>query len=197
MPIIIAISGISGAGKTTITNLLSKRLSASALYWDEFDEISQAPSDYVKWHEESKDYNAWRYDALAACLEKIKGGHEVICPATKKALLPTPYIIFDAPLLYKHEATGKFIDIAFYIDTPLDIALARRLIRELQDNELTKPALIKELRYYLDCSRPLFIDVSVKDSANHLIDGSLPIEQQLDLIMEKLPNTKIGALAPY
>jgi len=53
MTYIIGISGISGAGKTTLTSALCKRLKATALYWDDYGGISQAPHDYVKWYEES------------------------------------------------------------------------------------------------------------------------------------------------
>ncbi|HXW53424.1 MAG TPA: hypothetical protein VEL47_04880 [Myxococcota bacterium] len=40
---IIGISGISGAGTTTTTKALAEALNATALYWDDFDDISSGP----------------------------------------------------------------------------------------------------------------------------------------------------------
>lgn len=42
MPYIIWISGASGAGKSTIAKALAKKLNATVIYWDEYDEISKA-----------------------------------------------------------------------------------------------------------------------------------------------------------
>lgn len=83
---LIGISGISGAGKSILIKKLSETLQATTLFWDDFDEISKAPEDYVKWHESRRNYDDWVYEGLSATLEKLKDGQRVICPATKKEL---------------------------------------------------------------------------------------------------------------
>ncbi|MDP1881009.1 MAG: AAA family ATPase [Parachlamydiaceae bacterium] len=155
-PIVIGVSGISGAGKSTLIRKLAETLQATFLTWDDYDEISQSPKDYVKWYELSKNYDDWIYDDLANNLKKIKEGHEVICPATKKELYPTNYILFDAPLGYCHKATGKYIDFLICLDTPLDIALARRLLRDYRSHPEPQK-MLEDLNYYLAHSRPLYI----------------------------------------
>ena len=188
MPKIIGISGIGGSGKSTLTKALSKKLNATALYWDDFDEISESPSDYVKWYETSKNYNDWKYDALADVLKKLKSGEKVICPATKKELLPTDYVIFDAPLGRKHKTTGQYIDYCIFLDTPLDIALARRLLRNYRDkNNLNIADILLELDFYLASSRPLYeMDYQNKDQFDLIADGSLSTEKQVELILKLL-----------
>lgn len=42
---IIGISGIGGAGKSTLTQALGKALNATMIYWDDFDAISVEPDN--------------------------------------------------------------------------------------------------------------------------------------------------------
>ncbi len=171
-PIVIGISGISGAGKSTLIKKLAGTLKATFIMWDDYDVISQGPEDYVKWYEAGKNYDDWIYDDLANTLKKLREGCKVICPATKQELYPTNYIFFDAPLGYCHKATGKHIDYLIYLDTPLDIALARRLLRDYQSH-LEPQKMLEELNYYLAHSRPLYILNTEEKASDLIIDGSL------------------------
>jgi uridine kinase len=175
-PLIIGISGISGAGKSTLMKKLEQTLHATVIYWDDYDDISQSPEDLVKWYESSKDYDDWVYDDLGKTLKKLKTGEKVRCPATKKELTPTKYILFDAPLGYAHKATGKYIDFLICLDTPLDIALARRLLRDYQDHPEPQK-ILEELDFYLTHSRPLYMLPECRQG-DLLLDGSMSVEQQ-------------------
>lgn len=186
-PFVIAISGISGAGKSTLTSKLANTLKATALFWDEYDDISTGPEDYVKWYETSKNYDDWVYDDLANTLKKLKEGQKVICPATKRELFPTKYIIFDAPLGYCHTATGKYIDFLVCVDAPLDIALARRLIRDSR-NQPEAYNIIEELEFYLSHSRPLFILTPEERECDLLLDGALSLDELQQRILNTLQN---------
>lgn len=191
-PIIIGISGISGAGKSTLVEKLADALQATFLIWDDFDEISQQPEDYVKWYESSRNYDEWVYDDLANTLKELKKGHKVICPATKRELFPTNYILFDAPLGYCHKATGKYIDFLICLDTPLDIALARRLLRDYRSHSEPQK-MLEELDNYLTLSRPLYILSPEEKVCDLLIDGSMPVdkqEQQVLIALQKLKHKK-------
>lgn len=185
-PFIIGFSGISGAGKSTLVRELGKRLQTTALYWDDFDPISQAPLDYVKWFETSRNYEEWVYDELAHTLKQLKAGQTITCPATKQLLLPTKYILFDAPLGYCHKATGTLIDFLVCIDTPLDIALARRLLRDYQKNPHHEN-MMQELQLYLTLSRPLFILTPKEKQCDLLLDGSLSLDALCQNVLHSLP----------
>ena len=190
-PCVIGISGISGAGKSTLIKQLSKTLNATTLFWDDFDAISQGPDDYVTWYESSRNYDEWVYDDLACTLEKLKKAQTVICPATQQKLLPTAYILFDAPLGYCHKATGTYIDFLVCLDTPLDIALARRLIKDFEKN-LPSEKILQELKGYLSSSRPLFILTPEEKKCDLLLDGSLPVDEQFRKVIEVLGSAQNG-----
>jgi uridine kinase len=182
-PIIIGISGVSGAGKTTLARKLGESLHATTLFWDHYDAISKSPNDYVAWfHSAERNTNEWQYDALENVLGTLKSGKGLICPATDRQLSPTPYIIFDAPMGYRHQATGQYIDFLIFLDTPPDIALARRLLRDAEHQNI-----IKELQYYLSEARPLYIDsYKEREHCNLIIDGSLSTQEQATTVIGSL-----------
>lgn len=175
---IIGIQGIAGSGKTTLTQALGKALNATTLFWDDFDPISTGPSDYIEWFKTSRNHNDWRYEALAETLQSLKEGKSLTCPATQHALIPTEYIIFDAPLGYDHKATGQWIDFLVYLDTPPDIALARRLYRDYQPSaKRNHNDILEEISDYLESARPVFMAAyEMKDKADLILDGSQSIE---------------------
>lgn len=125
---IIGISGNMGAGKSTLTIELAKNLQSTYstfICWDDFDEISNGPADYIDWYKRGENYCEWDYKELATVLQCLKSGKTIIHPITKLDLQPTKYIIFDAPLGRLHKQTGDYIDTWVHIDVPLDVSLCR------------------------------------------------------------------------
>jgi len=188
-PFIIGICGISGSGKSAVTHSLAKQLNHSpVISWDDFEPTSEYPSDYVEWYKNSKDYSAWKTPVLAETLKKLKLGQIVKkSPATGQLLKPESFIIYDAPLGREHIETGKYIDFLIFLDTPLDIALIRRLKRDYLDGHNFDIKSIKhELELYENAARPLFLDSnSLKAGADLVIDATLPIQN----IVKKICNT--------
>ena len=186
--IVIGISAVSGGGKTRVASDLARSVvNASAVYFDDFDDTTEHPPDLRKWLADGGDYNAWQAPVLAEHLGKLKTGKTVGPDGS-----PLRHIVFDAPLGRAHAATGNFIDHMVFLDTPLDIALARRLLRDGWTDD-TKG----HLRRYLDWTKELFTHhiEQVAATADLVLDGTLPADVLVERIIAEfgLPGRMSGS----
>lgn len=179
---IIGISGNMGSGKTTLAKSLAKYLQATIISWDDFDDISKGPENYIDWYNRGQNYKEWDYKDLSYTIESLLQGKTTIHPVLKHELTPTKYIIFDAPLGRLHEQTGRYIDICIHIEVPLDVSICRWLLRDFSTADKTKEDLLNEIEFYLKHSRPLFIDDELKQSSDLIINGMLPIQKEIEEI---------------
>lgn len=171
-PFVIAISAVSGGGKTTVAKCLAERLpNSKVLYFDDFD--LHGPEDIPKWVEEGGDPHAWDLTPLfkafsAFCLES------------------PDFIVLDYPFLYGHAQMSEYIDLAVFIDTPLDIAMARRIIRNSEGR--SGEDVIEEMQHYLSRARPAYVDmlVKVKPQSDLIVDGVLPLPEIVEIISERI-----------
>jgi uridine kinase len=186
-PFIISIAAQSGGGKTTIVTALKERLANSAvIYWDDYGDEVDPKRDINDWAVDGFDCNEWNTQPVATDVERLLNE-------------PFDYIILDYPFGYLNECVGKYIDLTVFIDTPLDVALARRIIRDYtsrsQDNdfgladieELSLAGLDKELRWYLTHSRPTYAKMPEmhKSVSDLVVDGT----KTMDEIVEEIINS--------
>jgi len=174
-PFIVTIAAVSGGGKTTITNILSGRLSMSeAIYFDDFD--FDGPDDICEWVEQGAEYNEWN---LTPIINKVQ---DLIKDKNKK------YIIIDYPFSYLNKGMRDYIDFSIFIDTPLDIALARRLIRDF--NQSSIESIHNELEHYQNKGRKAYLEMlnSVKPNSDVVIDGTLPADVIVHYIINEINN---------
>ena len=141
-PKVIAISAVSGGGKTTVIKELARKYKKSKII--SFDDYTfpNTPRDYYQWSTNGADCNLWNLSPMLMDIQKA---------IQEKNL---DYIFLDYPFGYKNEQVGKYIDYAFFIDTPLDIALARRILRDYlrrDPNRYQMELPIKKLEEDLDC----------------------------------------------
>lgn len=180
----IGISGPSGGGKTTVTKALAGRMVDSvSLFFDEYDDLTIAPHSFEAWLTGDPDFNAWRCSRLVSDLEALRRGKTIKHPVSGANVDSAGTILFDAPLGYANESLGKLIDFMIYIDTPLDIAMARRLLRETTLN--TSTDLATEMENYLKFGRKCYLamDRHIKPTCDLVVDGSHTIEGVVDEIL--------------
>ncbi|WP_047985039.1 nucleoside/nucleotide kinase family protein [Ornithinibacillus californiensis] len=168
-PYIISISAVSGGGKTTIAKQLNKKLGKSkVLNFDDYD--FQGPDDIVDWVERGADYDEWD-------LTPFTNDIEMLCEG------PVKYIILDYPFSRKHTQVGRLINLSIFIDTPLDVALARRINRDFEQR--TSEEILQGTQYYISHGRKGYLEMlsSIKPNSDVIFDGSQPVQDIVDGII--------------
>jgi len=189
-PYIISIATVSGGGKTTIVTALKERLhNAAVLFFDDYgdDVYLDNDRDMLEWCANSYDCNEWHVEPVAADIERL----------LKE---PYDYIILDYPFGYLNECVGKYIDMTVFVDTPLDVALARRIIRDYTSrstesdfgiadvDEVSLEAIDKELCFYLTHSRLAYAKniEMLRPVSDLIVDGTKSPEEIVESIMNRL-----------
>jgi len=171
---VISFSAVSGGGKTAVvTEILQKLPNARALYFDDFD-FEGAVEDYAQWVREGADYHVWKLEPLAeAILRSAAEGN-------------TEWLLLDYPFARLHKTILPYIDCSFFIDTPLDIALARRILRDQQG--ASGKEILMEMEHYLSDARAAFLQMirDVLPTADFVVDGSRTVSKITNEILSIL-----------
>ncbi len=199
---VIGISSPSGGGKTTLVSLLAKRLEdAVVLSFDEYDEAGTIahPESYREWYKNGVDSNVWQTRRLSADLADLKSGFSVISPTDQRLIEPAEFIVFDAPLGRPHQETGQHIDLMVYVDTPLDVAMARRMLRDFYGNgpilsAEKSEALRRELEGYLDFARIIYIEhvAKMRATCDLIVDGLLSPDELANQIVHVIQKRMVS-----
>ena len=171
-PFVIAIAAVSGGGKTTVTSLLVEKLHYSkALYFDDYD--FDGPDDILKWVENGADYSEFDLTPLVKDIEGLLAE-------------PLNFIVLDYPFGYKQEQIKKYIDFAVFIDTPLDIAMARRIMRDYKNSSIE--SILLDMDVYLTNGRQAYLEMlkTIKPMSDFVIDGALSASEITNIIYEHI-----------
>lgn len=181
-PFVINISGLSGSGKTSVTNALRERLvNVAVISFDDYGDSVYLNRDINDWSEDSND-DEWHTEPIAADVKRLLNEQ-------------LDYIVLDYPFGYGNRLVGQYINLAVYIDVPLDVALARRIIRDYTSRavntnvadveEVSLTGLDKELRFYLSCSRSTYARMPEmqKPISDLIVDGTKAPEKIADKIL--------------
>jgi uridine kinase len=193
---VVAVSSASGGGKTTLVRNAAKLLDATALYFDDYHSTSKRPTDMRKWIDEGADLNQWRTPQLALDLSALRRGQSINAPTDGTSLPATEIVLVEEPTGRIRQELADKIDFVALIDTPLEVALARRMLRNTESISLTGLRRAKkdqiadaltmlvgflreELEGYLHASRDLYIAVQrqVEADCDLILNGLLPANE--------------------
>lgn len=177
-PIVISISGISGAGKSTVATALYQKTDNSVLLC--FDDYNGdlLGRDYCEWSEDGADANEWNLSEIINDVEKLIQNEY-------------KYVIVDYPFGRAHEEISSLTDISVFVDTPLDIALARRTVRDYclrAPNRKPLPNPLEQLsnsiQFYLERHRATYQQhiKTVLPTCDMIVDGTKSTDEICDEI---------------
>ena len=66
-------------------------------------------------------------------------------------------MLLDYPFAYCHKELSQYIDCAIFIDTPLDIAMARKILRDM--GNATGDEIRQSMELYLKYARIAYIQI--------------------------------------
>jgi uridine kinase len=102
------------------------------------------------------------------------------------------YIVLDYPFGRDHSSFSEIIDLSVFIDTPLDIAMARRILRDsIPESGLTAAETLsrlrKDLEHYVAKSRLPYLDTyRHKGTSDLILNGYGSLEEWRDLVLERV-----------
>lgn len=169
---IIAIGAVTAGGKTTVVNAIKDQLSKIAsLHFDDYSFEGEV-EDFSKWVSEGADVHVWDLSPLKADIERIIRSGEY------------DYLLLDYPFAYQHQMIKDYLDCCIFIDTPLDIAMARRVLRDMK--EAAADEIRNEMDTYLKCARIAYVQMqkvhlSISD---YVIDGARELEDIINEAVE-------------
>lgn len=212
---VIAVSSVSGGGKTTLVKSAANLLKATTLFFDDYASISQYPPDIKKWVEDGADVNEWKTPQFAQDLAALRRGESIDSPLDGASILPSEFIVIEEPMGRERAEMASLIDFVIVIDIPLEIALARKLLRNLGFIPLdgienaTKEQMVEgfvqvvtslknSLNEYLRAGRDVYIAVQkqAKENCDLVLDGFLSVDelaQQLVSAVKDKPRTRATA----
>lgn len=188
---IIIVAGPAASGKTSLIHWLKNRhpnlVSVLPIdnYYYALDHMPEEERHFVNYdHPDSIEWTL-----LEEHLKMLKKGKTVECPnycyvkqtRIQPSLItkPKPIILLDGLLTLSIENIRKLANTSLFIDTPIDICLARKIKRDIEERGRT---IEQSTRQYLKMTRPMYYQFV------------LPSRQYADLILPGSKTEKLGLL---
>ena len=183
---IIAITGGSGCGKTLFTNLLVERLKKKTAvlpldlyYRDRPDQIPNNKYDF-------DSPQAFDFELYYKHLDQMMAGKSVKMPhfgyekgkreSGFTEIIPEEYLVIEGLHVLFHSKIRELICFSFFLDSPLDVAVCRRCIRDVKEQDVTAEY---SLNQFLKFVRPSYFKYI------------LPVKKYSDLVVENNFQTRL------
>ena len=173
---IIAIGAVTAGGKTTLVIAIKDKLTRTAsLHFDDYSFDGEV-NDFYKWVSDGANYNVWDLSPLKADIEKIINSDRY------------DYLLLDYPFAYQNKMIKDYLDCCIFIDTPLDIALARKVLRDMKESSADD--IRYEMDVYLKYARIAYVQMlqDILPISDYVIDGTkelkIIINEAVEIILK-------------
>lgn len=167
-PLVIGIAGGTGSGKTTVTNVILKRVGARHIallphdaYYRDVPDLTLAERERINYdHPDSLET-----ELLIQHIHQLKDWQPVELPVydftthsrTSRTVHVEPrrVILVEGILIFYEPELRPLFDVKIYVDTDADIRFIRRLQRDIVERGRTTESVIHQ---YLSTVRPMHLE---------------------------------------
>ena len=206
-PLVIGVAGGTGSGKTTVANVILKRVGANRIayvphdaYYRNFSDLPKAQRDLINWdHPDSLET-----DLMIEHVKALRRGESVELPVydftthsrsgRTVRVDSQPIILVEGILLFTEPRLREIFDVKIFVDTDADLRFIRRLQRDIAERGRTVDSVIYQ---YLHTVRPMhleFVEASKRYADVILPEGGLN-EVAMDMVVARI-EALIGPPAP-
>ena len=198
--ILVGIAGASASGKSLLAETLVEELQSEHLcvisedsYYKDQSHLNMEERVQTNYdHPESMDH-----DLMLEQMIQLKSGTSIDVPLydytvhnrrqETRTVKPTRVIIYEGILLFTKPEIREAFDLRFFMDTPLDICLVRRMKRDIINRGRDMDSVIKQ---YLETVRPMYMQFiePARQHADLIIPNGGKNRIALDLIKTKIHN---------
>ncbi len=208
---VIVVAGASGCGKTALVKKITEKLRGTALFFDNYSHLLERNVLNESSNEDENQINPKQFTLtrMANDLQLLLAGKTIVEPLSGEEIRPRNYIIIEDPHGRERPDIGHLYDYVVLEDTPLEICLARVLMRVFggkffmkeQTKEFVlqdKADLIEKLSVFEKhlngqyWTREKYIQVNsfVRKNADLIIDGLGSLDDIAELVIKKFKNFK-------
>lgn len=167
-PVVIAVGGGTGSGKTTVTQQILDRVGEKAVavishdfYYRDLEFLPRTDRDRINFDHP----DALETGRLVEDLRRLKAGHAVQVPIydytthTRKTqtqtIEPRKVILVEGILIYVDRELRSLFDIKIFVDADADVRLIRRLRRDVTERGRSVEGILDQ---YEGSVRPMHLD---------------------------------------
>jgi uridine kinase len=167
-PIVIAIAGGTGSGKTTLTHDVLDKVGAEHIALLPHDAYYKDLSHLPFEHRSQINYdhpNSLETELLVQHIKQLKKGAPIHLPIydfkahtrTVETICvdPKPVILVEGILIFVERELRDLFDVKIFVDTDADLRLIRRLQRDIAERGRTAESVINQ---YLTTVRPMHLE---------------------------------------
>ncbi|WP_299727931.1 uridine kinase [uncultured Endozoicomonas sp.] len=198
--ILVGVAGASASGKSLLAETLVEELQSEHLsvisedsYYKDQSHMSMEERVRTNYdHPESMDH-----DLMLQQMLQLKAGEGIKVPMydyskhnrrqETRQVKPARVIIYEGILLFTNPEIRETFDLRFFMDTPLDICLIRRMKRDIVSRGRDVDSVIKQ---YLETVRPMFMQFiePARQHADLIIPHGGKNRIAIDLIKTQIRN---------
>jgi uridine kinase len=176
-PIVIAVSGVSGAGKTTIVKLLASEFDCPYLLFDDYTDKGAYPNNMKNWLIEGADLSLIQTPRFQIALKSL------ISTSHRR------FVFVEEPFGKEREEMSLLIDNVILLDQPMELCLSRIIKRHADRSHVDAISSISNyLEKYEDHFREIYLTTAcqVRSNADLVVNKIASINDTTRLISDWL-----------